>query len=151
MREMLIPILIVVNIPVYFFIGWLAFDSKDNAADTFFDTIIAVLKMIFIPGILSSSARHGYLRELGLVSNRVLFGCVRGGGIWRVRPDRESVWHRLGTACGSVWGRCVFFRCCCWLIKRKGRSYAHATEFLRRRRWACCRWSCNCTNPVRSA
>jgi len=49
---MLIAILIVVNIPVYIFIGWLAFDSKDNAADTFFDTITAVLKMILIPRIL---------------------------------------------------------------------------------------------------
>lgn len=49
---MLIPVLIVVNIPVYIFIGWLAFDSKDNAADTFFDTITAVLKMILIPKIV---------------------------------------------------------------------------------------------------
>jgi hypothetical protein len=49
---MLIPILVVVNIPVYIFIGWLAFDSKDNAASTFLETITAVLMMILIPRIL---------------------------------------------------------------------------------------------------
>lgn len=46
---MLMAALIVLNIPVYLFIGWLAFDSKTNAADTFFDTVTAVLKMILIP------------------------------------------------------------------------------------------------------
>jgi hypothetical protein len=49
---MLIACLIVLNIPVYLFIGWLAFDSKSNAADTFFETIVAILKQIFIPRIL---------------------------------------------------------------------------------------------------
>lgn len=49
---MLIPFLIIMNFPVYIFIGWLAFDSKDNAADTFFDTITAVLKTILVPRIL---------------------------------------------------------------------------------------------------
>jgi hypothetical protein len=46
---MLIATLIVLNIPVYLFIGWLHFDSGDNAADTFFETIVAILKAIFIP------------------------------------------------------------------------------------------------------
>ena len=46
---MLVTILVVLNIPVYVFIGWLAFDNKDNAADTFFETIAAVLKMILVP------------------------------------------------------------------------------------------------------
>jgi hypothetical protein len=49
---MLIPILVVVNIPVYLFIGWLAFDNKDQAASTFFDTITAVLKLILVPRIV---------------------------------------------------------------------------------------------------
>jgi hypothetical protein len=49
---MLIPCLIVLNIPVYLFIGWLAFDSKSNAADTFFETIVAILKQIFVPRLL---------------------------------------------------------------------------------------------------
>lgn len=46
---MLIACLIVLNIPVYLFIGWLAFDSKDNAADTFFETIVAILKQVLVP------------------------------------------------------------------------------------------------------
>jgi hypothetical protein len=46
---MLIPVLVVLNLPVYLFLGWLAFDSKDSAADTFFETIVAVLKMILVP------------------------------------------------------------------------------------------------------
>jgi hypothetical protein len=46
---MLVACLIVLNIPVYIFIGWLAFDSKGKAADTFFETIVAVLKRVFVP------------------------------------------------------------------------------------------------------
>jgi len=41
--------LIVLNIPVYLFLGWLAFDSKQNAAQTFGETIAAIVKMIFVP------------------------------------------------------------------------------------------------------
>jgi len=43
---MLIWTLIVVNIPVYLLIGWLIFDTKDRAADTFFETIVEILKRI---------------------------------------------------------------------------------------------------------
>jgi len=46
---MLIAVLIILNIPVFLFIGWLAFDSAGSAADTFFETIIALLKQLFIP------------------------------------------------------------------------------------------------------
>jgi uncharacterized membrane protein len=49
---MLLAVLIVLNLPVYLLIGWLVFDTKDRAADTFFDTIIAILKAIFIPRII---------------------------------------------------------------------------------------------------
>ena len=49
---MLITALIVLNIPVYLFIGWLVFDTKDDAADTFLDTTIAVIKIILVPGIV---------------------------------------------------------------------------------------------------
>jgi hypothetical protein len=48
----LIGILVVANLPVYLFLGWLAFDSKDNAADTFFETVVAILKMILVPDIV---------------------------------------------------------------------------------------------------
>ncbi|MEM6689695.1 MAG: hypothetical protein AAF664_09730 [Planctomycetota bacterium] len=44
--------LIVLNVPVYLAIGWLLFDSKSNAADTFFDTTVAVMKAILIPRIV---------------------------------------------------------------------------------------------------
>jgi len=35
---MFVAALIVVNIPVYLFLGWLAFDSKADASRTFVDT-----------------------------------------------------------------------------------------------------------------
>jgi hypothetical protein len=49
---MLVAILVVLNIPVYLFLGWLAFDSKSNAADTFFETVVAILKTVLIPRIV---------------------------------------------------------------------------------------------------
>jgi hypothetical protein len=49
---MLIPILIVLNVPVYIFLGWLAFDSKQAAADTFLETLVAVATMICVPRIV---------------------------------------------------------------------------------------------------
>ena len=65
---MLIPILVVANIPVYLFLGWLAFDNKENAASTFGETLLAVLKMIFIPAIV-----------------RVMFG-METSGSWGLFP-----------------------------------------------------------------
>jgi hypothetical protein len=49
---MLIVVLAVLNVPVYLCLGWLAFDNKDNAADTFFETIVAILKIILVPRIV---------------------------------------------------------------------------------------------------
>lgn len=49
---MLIAALIVLNIPVYLFIGWLVFDTKEDAAETFFETTVAILKTIFFPRIV---------------------------------------------------------------------------------------------------
>lgn len=46
---MLIAVLVILNIPVYLFIAWLAFDTKDSAADTFFETIVALLRIILVP------------------------------------------------------------------------------------------------------
>ena len=45
-------ILGVLNIPVYLFIAWLAFDSARGAGKTFSETIIAILKIIFLPPIV---------------------------------------------------------------------------------------------------
>jgi len=47
----LVAVLAVANIPVYLFIGWLVFDSKSDAGDTFVDTIVAILRIIFVPKI----------------------------------------------------------------------------------------------------
>ncbi len=49
---MLVAGLIVLNLPVYLLLGWLVFDTKGKAAETFFDTILVLLKAIFIPGIV---------------------------------------------------------------------------------------------------
>jgi hypothetical protein len=46
---MLVLILAVANIPVFLFFGWVLFDSKEKAADSFFDTIVAVAKVILVP------------------------------------------------------------------------------------------------------
>jgi hypothetical protein len=48
----LVITLIIVNIPVYLLIGWLIFDSKETAADTFFGTVVAILKIAFVPPIV---------------------------------------------------------------------------------------------------
>lgn len=49
---MLVLILIVLNLPVYIFLGWILFDSKEHAADSLFETIVEILKSIFIPRIV---------------------------------------------------------------------------------------------------
>lgn len=49
---MALAILIVLNIPVFLLIGWLAFDSAAGAADTFWETIVALLKQLFVPAIV---------------------------------------------------------------------------------------------------
>lgn len=46
---MFIAALIALNIPVYLLLGWLIFDTKDNAADSFFDAIVLILKEAFVP------------------------------------------------------------------------------------------------------
>jgi hypothetical protein len=48
----LIITLIVLNIPLFLFIGWLAFDSKEGAARTFGETILSVLQILLIPRIV---------------------------------------------------------------------------------------------------
>jgi hypothetical protein len=48
----LVITLIVLNLPIFIFLAWLAFDSKEGAAQTFGETIVAVLQIIFIPRIV---------------------------------------------------------------------------------------------------
>ena len=45
-------ILIIANIPIFLFLAWVVFDTKNKAADTFFETIVALLKIIFVPRLV---------------------------------------------------------------------------------------------------
>ena len=49
---MLVATLVILNIPVYLFMGWLVFDTKESAAETVFETIVAILKAILVPDIV---------------------------------------------------------------------------------------------------
>lgn len=49
---MLIAILIAANVPLFLFLAWIFFDNKDKAADTFFETIVALLKIILVPRLV---------------------------------------------------------------------------------------------------
>jgi hypothetical protein len=49
---MLIIILIVLNIPVFLLIGWVVFDSGAQAADTFWEGLVHLLKVLFVPRIV---------------------------------------------------------------------------------------------------
>jgi hypothetical protein len=44
-------LLVLFSIPVYLVIGWAIFETGEDAKDTFFDTLIALLKIILIPRI----------------------------------------------------------------------------------------------------
>ena len=73
---MLIAILIVLNIPVYLFLAWLAFDTKESAGTTFVDTIIALLQMIFIPRIVRELMDIDDSKALGIFPiGGFLFAC----------------------------------------------------------------------------
>lgn len=45
-------VLILASTPLYLVIGWVVFDTGENAAATFWQTLVAILKMIFILPIL---------------------------------------------------------------------------------------------------
>lgn len=45
-------LLILGNLPVYFFFAWLIFDNAENATQSFFTTLLLILKAIFVPRIL---------------------------------------------------------------------------------------------------
>ncbi len=44
-----IVLLLIVNVPVYFAVGWLVFDTSDYATQTIWETTVSMLKIIFIP------------------------------------------------------------------------------------------------------
>lgn len=48
----LVVSLVALDIPLFLFIAWLAFDSKAGAARTFGETIVTILQILFIPRIV---------------------------------------------------------------------------------------------------
>lgn len=85
---MLIAVLIVLNMPVFLFLGWLAFDSTDRAATTIFETIVAVLKQIFIPWSLRVLMGIDTSDAIGIVPIAgYLFACwaLVMGELWVLR------------------------------------------------------------------
>jgi hypothetical protein len=51
-RHMLIAVLILVNIPVFLLIGWVVFDDKETAAESFLAGLLHLLKVLFLPRIV---------------------------------------------------------------------------------------------------
>ena len=82
---MLIAVLVILNIPVFLFLAWLAFDSKESAADTFWETIVAILKIIFIPRFV-----------------RVLFD-MDDEGAWGLFPIIGFFIACAAVVCGEYW------------------------------------------------
>ncbi len=76
---MIILILVVLNIPVFLFIAWLAFDSKEGAARTFGDTILTLLQILFIPRIVRVMFDMDDVGALGLIPIAGFF--IACGGI----------------------------------------------------------------------
>jgi hypothetical protein len=88
---MLIAVLIVLNTPLFLGIGWLMFDTKQNAADTVFDTIFAILGAI-----------------LTAISFRGITGVLYDDGIWGIVPVAAFF-----IACGLlVYGEYYVIRVC---------------------------------------
>jgi hypothetical protein len=78
---MLIALLIILNIPVYLFIGWLAFDTGQGAANSFFESVVELLKILLIPGVVRMAL--GMEMEKGLSMLQVagfVIACV--GIVW---------------------------------------------------------------------
>ncbi|MFI4876652.1 MAG: hypothetical protein ACIALR_14980 [Blastopirellula sp. JB062] len=48
----LILTLVVLNLPIYWLIGWVMFDTTHGAVDSFWETTIAILKAVFVPRYL---------------------------------------------------------------------------------------------------
>ncbi|EAQ81938.1 hypothetical protein [Blastopirellula marina] len=48
----LIVVLLILNIPVYWLLGWIMFDSTHNAADSFWETTLAIIKAALVPSFM---------------------------------------------------------------------------------------------------
>lgn len=79
--------LVVLNIPVFLFLAWLAFDSKEGAARTFGETIVAILQILFVPRIVRVMLDMDDEGALGLVPIIGFFiacGAIVFGEYWLV-------------------------------------------------------------------
>lgn len=52
MTGILLIVLIVINIPIFLFLAWLVFDTKEAAAQTIWETVVALLQILLIPRIV---------------------------------------------------------------------------------------------------
>ena len=52
MPIVLLILLIALNIPLFLLIAWVIFDTKDAAADTIWETVVALLQILLIPKII---------------------------------------------------------------------------------------------------
>ena len=79
---MIVAILIVLNIPIFLLIGWVVFDSKENAADTFYESFLHLLKVLFVPPIirvLMGDETDGSFSTLSLLAYFVACAAAIGG------------------------------------------------------------------------
>jgi hypothetical protein len=84
---LLIVALVIVNIPVFLFLAWLAFDSKEDAAQTFGETIVTILQILFIPKIvrvLLEMDDEGALGLVPIVGFFIACGAIVFGEYWLV-------------------------------------------------------------------
>ena len=52
MAIILLILLIAINIPVFLFLAWIVFDTKAAAAQTIWETVVAILQILLIPRIV---------------------------------------------------------------------------------------------------
>src|SRR5262245_15472296 len=80
-------VLIVVDVPLFLFIAWLAFDSKEGAAKTFGETIVAILQIIFIPRIVRvmfDMDDEGALGLVPIIGFFIACAAIVAGELWLV-------------------------------------------------------------------
>ncbi len=65
---MLVWVLTFLNIPSFIFVGWVLFDTKDSAAETFFETTVTILKIALVPPIIRHLLSWDDLEAFGIFS-----------------------------------------------------------------------------------
>ncbi len=67
-------LLLLVNLPLTMFFGWVLFDSQEEMSETFWDTLVAVLKILFVPRLVRELLDMDTTGSLGLFAIGVFFG-----------------------------------------------------------------------------